>query len=76
MSTAASIDVVYISPRGRRCVLVPSGSALPWLEFRYLDKATLAGGGFYLRRELFHSVMREAPRQSMPSAGYVAATAR
>lgn len=58
----ASIDVVYLSPTGRRCVLVPSGRPRPWLEFRYLDKATMAGHGFYLIRELFH-VMREAPLQ-------------
>lgn len=57
----ASADLVYLSPRGRRCVLVVAGRPRPWLEFRYLDNATLAGGGFYLRHELFMRVMRVAP---------------
>ena len=57
----AAPDVVYISPRGKRCVLVPSNSSRPWFEFRYLDDTSLAGPGFYLRRDLFHRVMREAP---------------
>lgn len=73
-ATAASIDVVYLSPTGRRCVLVPAGRARPWLEFRYLDKATLAGHGFFLSSALFH-IMREAPGQSLASAGYLAAMA-
>lgn len=66
-----SMDLVYLSPRGKRCVLVP-GRPLPWLEFRYLEQPTLSGGGFYLRRHLFHRVMREAP-QSQALAGYLAA---
>ncbi len=63
-----SIDVIYLSPRNRRCVLVPSGSARLDLEFRYLDNAELAGGGFFLRRDRF-SIMRVAPRQSTPPRG-------
>lgn len=66
-----SMDMVYLSPSGRRCLLVP-GRSLPWLEFRYLDEPALSGGGFYLRRHLFHRLMREAP-QAMPLAGYLAA---
>lgn len=56
-----SIDVVYLTPRGKRCVLVPHGKAMGWLEFRYLDQATLAGNGFCLSRTNFFKVMREEP---------------
>lgn len=64
----AEPDVVYLSPRGKRCVLVVAGRPRPWLEFRYLDRATIAGHGFYLRHELFLRVMRIATTAALVDA--------
>lgn len=64
----AEPDVVYLSPRGKRCALVVAGRPRPWLEFRYLDHAALAGGGFYLRHEQFLGVMRIATTKALVSA--------
>lgn len=64
----AEADVVYLSPRGKRCVLVVAGRPRPWLEFRYLDHAAIAGGGFYLRHELFLRTMRVATTAALVSA--------
>jgi hypothetical protein len=59
-------EIVYTSPRGKRCVLVTHGRAMGWLEFRYLDDTTLAGGGFCLSRENFR-LMKEAAYQRFPA---------
>lgn len=64
----AEPDVIYLSPRGRRCVLVVAGRPRPWLEFRYLDNATIAGGGLFLRHELFMKVMRVATTEASVAA--------
>lgn len=61
--------VVYLSPRGKRCMLVPLGGNKPWLYFRYLDDTTLAGDGFSLTHAAFR-IMREAPRQQQPSLAH------
>jgi len=70
----AAPDVIYLSPRGRRCVLVVAGRPRPWLEFRYLDNATLAGGGFYLRHDLFTRVMRVATTEALVNAAIAGAS--
>jgi hypothetical protein len=55
--------VIYMSPRGKRCVLVPhGGNGKPWLYFRYLDQAELSGEGFPLSWANFR-LLREAARQ-------------
>lgn len=54
--------VIYVSPRGKRCVLVPLGGNKSWLYFRYLDQAELSGEGFPLSWANF-GILREAPRQ-------------
>lgn len=65
----AEPDVIYLSPRGRRCVLVPHrGGSGAWLDFRYLDNPSLAGGGFPLTHSNFR-LMRLAPPPSLPSTG-------
>lgn len=60
-----SARVVYISPRGKRCMLVPYGAGgRPWLYFRYLSDVSLSGDGFTLTLANFR-LMREAPEQQL-----------
>jgi hypothetical protein len=62
----AQLGVVYVSPLGKRCMLVPHGHAGAWHYFRYLDDVRMNGDGFTFSLSNFR-VMREAPRQKVPA---------